>query len=192
MRILFLVISLFFTNSVQSNEYGDWEKKYPEYKKIFEVNKQLYDNYTKVYEIKEKLIQRLNKQDKKIVGKKDNDKLEFLNEIIDHSRKTHSMMISYSQGLLFGFTSTLSNEMKSYHFNELCRNLLWSLPSPVSIHKNVESYKYSTIQWGNEVSLSNSELNLISLTLDSQYEVSKWMDVTCRESLSNKKFWSVK
>ena len=191
MRVLFLIFFIFFSHSVQSNEYGDWEKKYPEYKKIFEVNKQLYDNYTKVDEIKEILIQRLNKQDKKIIGKVDNDKVEFLNEVINNSRKTHSMMISYTQGLLFSFTSRLSNEMKRYHFNDLCQNLIWSLPSPVSIHKNLESYKYSIIQWGKEVNLTNSELNLVSVTLDKQYELSKWMDLTCKESLINKKFWIV-
>ncbi len=192
MRILFLFSIIFFSHSVHSNGYGDWEKKYPDFKNIFQVNKQLYDNSTKVSDIKEKIIQGLKQRNDVVTQKKDREKLDYLYEVIENSRKTHSIMSSYSQGLLLGFTSTLSNEMKSYHFNELCQNLLWSLPSPVSTHKNIESYKFSIIQWGKEVSLSNSEMNLISLTLDSQYEVSKWMDVTCRESLSNKKFWTVK
>ena len=40
MKILFFIISIFVTNSVYSNEYGDWEKKYPEYKKIFDNKRQ--------------------------------------------------------------------------------------------------------------------------------------------------------
>ena len=191
MRILFLMFILSFTHSVQSNEYGDWEKKYPEYKQFFELNKQLDVNYTKVDEIREEIIKKLKLQKKQIVDKKDMDKLEYLDSIYNDSRKTHLIMSSFGQGLLLSFSSKLSNDLKRFHFHELCQNLVWTLPIRVSSYKNLDTYKNPKLEWGREVFMTNSDLKLISLTLEKEFELSKWMDKTCSDSLIDKKFWTV-
>jgi len=185
MRFLSFLLLVFITQSVHSQEYGDWEKKYPEYKKIFELNKQLFEDSEKIRSQYKNLVNKNNKT------KKDREKIDYLFEISMSFFNTSSITNVYGQSLLITFSSNLSIDKKSLHFNELCINLNYLLPSKTSSYKDSNSYKLPYIELGKEVGLDKSEQQLLSSGMDKQFELTRWMENTCKVSL-NKEFWTVK
>ena len=183
-KILSLILILFSVTGF-SNEYGDWEKKYPEYKQIFQINKELYEDSQKLRDIHKSLISQTNK------SKRDREKKEYLYEISSSFFNTHSLLNAYGQGLLFSYTSTLNIDKRSIHFHELCINLNYLLPTNTFSYRDSNSYKMSFIELGKELGINKSELNLISSGMDKQYELTKWMENICKSSL-NQDFWKVK
>lgn len=187
MKQLFIALIIFFSQSLFATGYGDWEKKYPEYKFIFSKNQDLYKSYETVDSIYAKMI-----RERKNTTKSEREHIEYLKEIANQFFATHSLMNVYGQTLVFSFSSNLDTNKKSIHFNEACRNLNSLLPSKPSNSRDSQSYKLSLIEWGKEISISKSNLTIISSGLDEQYEVSKWMERTCSEAITNNNFWTIK
>ncbi len=187
MQKLFLALMIFTSQSLFASGYGDWEKKYPEYKFIFSKNQDLYKSYESVYSVHSKMI-----RERKNITKSEREIIEYLQNVSNQFFTTYSLMNAYGQTLVFSFSSTLDIDKKSIHFNEACQNLNSLLPVKPSNSKDLQSYKLSLIEWGKGVSISTSNLIIISNGLDVQYEVSKWMEKTCTEAITNKKFWTVK
>jgi hypothetical protein len=187
MQNIFLVVIIFFSQSLFASGYGDWERKYPDYKFIFSKNQDLYKSYEAVYSISSKMI-----HEKRNTTKSDREIINYLRDISNQFFTTYSLMNVYGQTLVFSFSSTLDTNMKSLHFNEACSNLNSLLPSKPSNTKDRQSYKLSLLEWGKEISISKPNLTIISKGLDEQYEVSQWMEKTCLEVTTNNKFWTVK
>jgi len=187
MQKLFLSLIILLSQSVFANGYGDWEKRYPEYKFIFSKNKDLYKSYESVRSISSKMV-----HERKNTTKSDREIIEYLQNISNQFFTTYALMNVYGQTLVFSFSSTLDADKKSIHFNEACHNLNSLLPSKASNSKDKQSYKLSLIEWGKEVSISKSDLIIISNGLNEQYEISKWMESICSEAITNNKFWTIK